>query len=84
LVTHYWRNAAFLSDGQLLREAPTLNGIPGVLISGRYDVSGPLETAWRLSLAWSTSTLHVIDDTGHGGGDAFLSAVIEALLELAR
>lgn len=83
LVTHYWRNAAFLDEGQLLREAPTLNGIPGVLISGRYDVSGPLEAAWRLSQAWTTSRLQVIDDTGHGGSDAFLSAVIDALIELA-
>src|SRR5215468_7394214 len=38
LVTHYWRHAAFLPDGQLLREASTLKGIPGILIHGRYDV----------------------------------------------
>ena len=83
LVTHYWRKAGFLDEGQLLNEAPTLNGIPGVLISGRYDVSSPLETAWRLSQAWTTSQLVVIDDTGHGGSEAFLSAVIDALIELA-
>jgi hypothetical protein len=51
LVTHYWRHAAFLDEEQLLRDAPTLDGIPGVLVHGRYDVSGPLETAWRLSHA---------------------------------
>src|ERR1017187_210562 len=45
LVTHYWRRVPFLEDGQLLRNAATLNGIPGVLIHGRYDVSSPLETA---------------------------------------
>jgi proline iminopeptidase len=84
LVTHYWRNHAFLDDGQLLREAPVLNGIPGALISGRYDVSGPLDTAWHLSHAWTTSRLEVIGDSGHGGGDAFLSAVIESLIELAQ
>ncbi len=79
LVTHYWRHAAFLEDDQLIRDAPTLNGIPGVLIHGRYDVSGPLETAWRLSRRWTTSRLHILDDAGHGGGDTFLAAVVEAL-----
>jgi hypothetical protein len=38
-VTHCWRHAAFLGADQLLRDAATLNGIPGVLIHGRYDVS---------------------------------------------
>jgi len=85
LVTHYWRNAAFLEDDQLLRDAPALNGIPGVLIHGRYDVSGPLETAWRLSQSWTTSRLHVIDDAGHGGGlsDAFPAAIVDALTQFA-
>jgi hypothetical protein len=41
LVTHYWRHAAFLAEDQLVRDAAKLNGIPGVLIHGRYDVSGP-------------------------------------------
>ncbi|HLH26311.1 MAG TPA: prolyl aminopeptidase [Chloroflexota bacterium] len=79
LVTHYWRHAAFLDDDQLMRDAPTLNGIPGVLIHGRYDVSSPLETAWRLSRRWATSRLHVLDDAGHGGGESFRAAVVGAL-----
>ncbi len=83
LVTHYWRHAAFLEDDQLLRDAPTLDGIPGELIHGRYDVSGPLETAWRLSQRWTTSRLHVIDDAGHGDGDAFLAAIMDALTRFA-
>jgi proline iminopeptidase len=83
LVTHYWRNAAFLEDDQLLREAPRLNGIPGVLIHGRYDVSSPLETAWRLSQRWTTSRLQVIADAGHGGGDTLLAAIVDALTQFA-
>src|SRR3954453_22189159 len=53
LVTHYWRHHAFLGEEQLLREASALNGIPGILIHGRYDVSGPLEVPWRLSQRWT-------------------------------
>lgn len=82
LVTHYWRNAAFLEDEQLLSDAPTLNGIPGALIHGRYDVSSPLETAWRLSRSWITGRLHVLGDAGHGGG-ALPAATADALARLA-
>src|SRR5689334_7660552 len=79
LVTHYWRHAGFLEEDQLIRDAPKLNGIPGVLIHGRYDVSGPLVTAWRLSQRWTTCRLQVLDDAGHGGGESFVPTVIDAL-----
>ncbi len=68
LVTHYWKHAAFLPEGQLIKNVSLLEGVPGVLIHGRYDISSPLETAWRLHRAWRGSILHVIDDAGHGGG----------------
>jgi proline iminopeptidase len=82
IVTHYWRHAAFLEDDQLLRDASTLNGIPGVLIHGRYDVSSPLETAWQLSRRWTTSDLVVLGDAGHGGGDTLLTAIDDALAKV--
>jgi len=84
LVTHYWSHAAFLNDEQLLRDASRLDGIPGVLIHGRYDVSSPLETAWRLSQRWTGSRLVVLDDTGHGGEGAFPLAVTNALSSFVR
>jgi proline iminopeptidase len=67
LVTHYWSNDCFLEDGIVLREAGRLAGIPGVLVHGRYDVSGPLDTAWELAQAWPDSELIVVDDAGHSG-----------------
>jgi proline iminopeptidase len=82
LVTHYWSNAAFLEEEQLLRNAATLNGIPGVLIHGRYDVSSPLEIAWRLAQDWTSSRLYVMDDAGHGG-DSLIDYVVSSLNEFA-
>ncbi len=82
LVTHYWRHAAFLSENQLLRDASKLDGIPGVLIHGRYDVSSPLDTAWELSQAWKSSRLDVIDDGGHGGAH-LIAATVSALNQFA-
>jgi proline iminopeptidase len=83
LVTHYWRNAAFLEEDQLLRDVKVLDGIPGILINGRLDVSGPLVTAWRLSQQWSTSRLVVVDDAGHGGGPSFGDVLLDSIAELA-
>jgi len=65
------------------RNAATLDGIPGILIHGRYDVSSPLDTAWQLSQRWSTSELHVLKEAGHGGGDRFITAVVGALNRFA-
>jgi proline iminopeptidase len=76
LVTHYWRHAAWLEDGILLREAGRLSGIPGVLIHGRLDVSSPLDIPWEISRAWAGSELIVVDDAGHsfGLGDPIVAA----------
>jgi len=82
LVTHYWRHAAFLSEDQLLRDASKLDGIPGVLVHGRHDVSSPLDTAWRLSQEWSSSRLDIIDDAGHGGAH-LIAATVSALKQFA-
>jgi proline iminopeptidase len=82
LVTHYWKHAAFLGDERLIGDASLLEGIPGILIHGRYDVSSPLETAWRLHKNWRTSELHVVDNAGHGGGS--MSEVLVAAMKLLR
>lgn len=82
LVTHYWRNSAFLGEDQLIAEAHRLSGTPGVLLHGRYDVSGPLETAWRLAKTWTDADLIVLDEAGHGGGDDVTAAIREAVVRV--
>jgi proline iminopeptidase len=68
LVTHYWANDCFLPDAARIRDrAAELDGIPGTLIHGRHDVSGPTITPWALHQAWPSSELIVIEDEGHGG-----------------
>jgi len=77
IVTHYWSNAAFLDGDQLLREAHRLAGIPGVLIAGRLDISGPPDIAWQLLREWPGSELVLVEDAGHGGGHP---STMEAIL----
>ncbi len=81
LVTHYWRNTAFLGSSELLDRAPDLALIPAILIHGRLDVSGPLETAWQLHKSWPNSELRVLEDSGHSG-QALNSAFRTALADM--
>jgi proline iminopeptidase len=78
LVTHYWRHAAWLEDGVLLREAGMLGGVPAVLVHGRLDVSGPPDIAWHLAQAWPGCELILVDDAGHGSGEPGMTEALVA------
>jgi proline iminopeptidase len=68
LTTHVWAQDAFLpGDRAVLARMDRLAHVPGVLVHGRRDISSPVVTAWRLHRAWPASTLHVVEDEGHGG-----------------
>ena len=82
IVTHYWRNAAFLPETEIIDNINVLSDISSVLIHGRYDVSSPLETAFLLHKRWKRSQVRVIDDAGHGGG-SLSDHVITALTSFA-
>jgi proline iminopeptidase len=79
LVTHYWSHAAWLEEDTLIRDAARLDGIPGVLIHGRLDLSAPLDIPWRLNQAWRSSELVILDDEGHRGGANMIGATESAL-----
>ncbi|MFJ1545024.1 prolyl aminopeptidase [Streptomyces sp. NPDC088246] len=84
ICSHYFSHGAWLDEGQLIREAGRLTGIPGVLVHGRFDLGGPLITAWELAKAWPDAELTVIDGAGHLGGPATSRAVLAALDRFAR
>jgi proline iminopeptidase len=76
LCVHYLRHDAWLPEGGLLRDAAILNGIPGIIVQGRYDVQTPAVTAWELSRVWTTATLRIIQDAGHAPLDPALSRAL--------
>jgi proline iminopeptidase len=80
ICAHYFANGAWLEEGAILRDAGRLAGIPGVLIHGRFDLGGPLVTAWELARAWPDAELHVIEDSGHTGSPD-MAATIGCALE---
>jgi proline iminopeptidase len=65
IENHYFMNGGFFEEGQLLRDAHRLDGIPGIIIQGRYDVATPPVTAWELHKAWPGSRLIMVPDAGH-------------------
>ena len=65
IENHYMANKGWLEEGQLLRGAEKLRGIPGVIVQGRHDCCTPPIAAWRLKKAWPEIELNIIPDGGH-------------------
>ena len=78
MVTHYWGHYCFLPDGDQLARIDAIAHIPAELIHGRFDISGPLDTAWQLHRRWPASRLVVLENAGHGGA-GFSDAIVAAL-----
>ena len=74
-------NNSFLEQDQIIRDAPRLKDIPGVIVHGRYDVVCPVENAWRLHQAWPQAELKIIADAGHSATEpGIIDALVNATL----
>ncbi len=63
---HYFVHKGFFeTDDQLIANAHLLQGIPGIIVHGRYDVVTPLKSAWELAQAWPEAELKIVPDSGH-------------------
>lgn len=80
IENHYFVNGGFFEvEGQLLRDAHKLKGIPGVIVHGRYDVVCPIANAWDLHKLWPEAKLVISPTSGHSAFEAEnASALIEA------
>ena len=79
IESHYFVNGGFFeTEDQLLRNAYRLQGIPGVIVHGRYDVVCPMQNAWELHKAWPESKLMISPSSGHS---AFEAENTHALIE---
>jgi proline iminopeptidase len=80
IENHYFVHAGFFEEGQLLRDAGRLRGIPGVIVQGRYDVATPMKTAWELHRAWPEAQFRLVPDAGHAFDEP---GILHHLLEAA-
>ena len=85
IENHYFVNHGFMDEGQLLRDAHRLEGIPGAIVQGRYDACTPVKTAWELHRAWPQAEFHLIADAGHAFKEpGILDRLIKATDGFAR
>ena len=65
IENHYMLHKGWLKEGQLLRGAEKLRGIPGVIVQGRHDCCTPPRAAWELKRVWPEVELNIVPDGGH-------------------
>ena len=65
IENHFFVNAGWMEEGQLLRDAHKLTGIPGVIVNGRYDMPCPAKYAWTLHKAWPEAEFYLAEGAGH-------------------
>jgi proline iminopeptidase len=65
LENHYFTHRCWLEEGQLLRDAHRLHGIPGTIVHGRYDMPCPARHAYALHRAWPEADFHLVEGAGH-------------------
>jgi proline iminopeptidase len=65
IENHYMANDGWFEQGQLLKGAEKLRGIPGVIVQGRHDTCTPPAAAWALKKAWPEVDLNIVPDGGH-------------------
>lgn len=79
IENHYFVHAGWLEEGQLLRDATKLTGIPGAIVHGRYDMPCPAKYAWLLHKAWPEASFELIEGAGHAFSEpGILDALIRA------
>lgn len=84
LEAHYFLNAGFFSEDQLIREVGRIRHLPAVIVQGRYDVICPPLSAYRLHQAWPQAKFHLIADAGHAGLEPGIAAALVAATEQFR
>lgn len=70
IENHYFCNNGFFDrDDWIIAHAHHLEGIPGTIVQGRYDVVTPTKTAYELHKAWPGSVLRMVGDAGHAASE---------------
>lgn len=69
IENHYFVNAGWFEDGQLIADAHKIRHIPTVIVQGRHDMCTPMMTAWDLHKAMPEAEFIVVPDAGHSAAE---------------
>lgn len=84
ICARFFLNDFYLEEGQLLRDAPRLKGIPGIIVQGRHDICCPPTSAWALKQAWPEVDLRIVHDAGHAASEpGIVDGLVRATDEFA-
>jgi proline iminopeptidase len=81
MEAHYFKHDVFLPENALLANAHRLQGIPGVIVQGRYDAVCPPISAHELARAWPEAEYEIIPDAGHSAWEPGICAALVAACE---
>ncbi|WP_130865176.1 prolyl aminopeptidase [Acidipropionibacterium timonense] len=73
IENHYFVNHGFMTEGQLIRDAAKLAGIPTVIVQGRYDMCCPATTAVDLKRALPSADLRIVM-SGHSAFEPLITS----------
>ncbi len=77
IENHYFVNAGWFDEGQLIARADAVRTIPAVIVQGRYDLPCPAVTAWDLHRAWPEADFRLVQ-AGHAATEPAIAAELVA------
>jgi proline iminopeptidase len=84
MEAHYFQNGCFMRPGQLSEDAGKLDGIPGIIVQGRYDLLCPPRISHALAARWSDAEIRIAEGAGHSLYDPGVrDAVMKAIADIA-
>jgi proline iminopeptidase len=89
MEAHYFRNDCFMRPNQLRDEAGKLEGLPGIIVQGRYDLLCPPATSHALAATWRDAEVRIVEGAGHtlydpGVRDAVMKAIADIASKIAK
>ncbi|MEL0113796.1 MAG: prolyl aminopeptidase, partial [Rickettsiales bacterium] len=81
IEAHYFVNDCFMPEGALLENVGRLEGVPGVIVQGRYDAVCPVVSAVELAEVWRGARLQIVTDAGHSAMEPGIRSELIAAME---